>query len=55
MREIERTTQFKRDFRRELKGRHAATLEAVLTAALGALITDTPLAERYRDHPLSGE
>ncbi len=55
MREIERTTQFKRDFRRELKGRHAATLDAVLTAAVGALITDTPLAERYRDHPLSGE
>lgn len=55
MREIERTTQFKRDFRRELKGQYTATLEAALTEVLRALITDTPLATHYRDHRLSGE
>lgn len=55
MRAIERTTQFKRDFKREMKGRHRATLEADLTALLRALVSDTPLAERYRDHPLAGE
>jgi len=55
MRAIERTTQFKRDFKREMKGRHRATLETDLTTVLSALVSDTPLAEKYRDHPLSGE
>ena len=36
MRAIERTTQFKRDFKREMKGRHRTTLETDLTAALRA-------------------
>lgn len=55
MRAIERTTQFKRDFKREMKGRHRAALETALASVLGALVSDTPLAERYRDHPLSGD
>lgn len=55
MRAIERTTQFKRDFKRELKGRHRARLEADVTTVLRALVSDTPLAEKYRDHPLSGD
>ena len=55
MRAIERTTQFKRDFKREMKGRHRPTLEADLTGVLRALVGDAPLAEKYRDHPLSGE
>ena len=55
MRAIERTTQFKRDFKREMKGRHRTTLATALTDVLRALADDTPLAEKYRDHPLSGE
>lgn len=55
MRAIERTTQFRRDFKREMKGRHRTTLEADLTALLRVLVSDTPLAEKYRDHPLSGD
>ena len=55
MRAIERTTQFKRDFKREMKGRHRTTLETDLTAVLRALVNDAPLAEKYRDHLLSGE
>ncbi len=55
MRAIERTTQFKRDFKREMKGRHRSTLEADLTSVLRALVGDALLAEKYRDHPLSGE
>ena len=55
MRTIERTTQFKWDFKREMKGRHRPTLEADLTSVLRALVGDAPLAEKYRDHPLSGE
>ncbi|MBV9589204.1 MAG: type II toxin-antitoxin system YafQ family toxin [Hyphomicrobiales bacterium] len=54
MREIERTTQFKRDYRREMKGRHRVTLETTLTDILRDLITDVPLAENRRDHSLSG-
>jgi len=55
MRAIERTTQFKRDFRREMKGQHRSTLEAALTEVLRALVSDRPLGEKFRDHPLSGE
>jgi mRNA interferase YafQ len=54
MREIERTTQFKRDYRREAKGRHAAILDKVLTSALGCLVRDEPLSPKHRDHPLKG-
>jgi mRNA interferase YafQ len=55
MREIERTTRFRRDYKRETRGRHGATLEASLLAVLHALVSDEQLAERYRDHPLSGD
>ena len=55
MRRIERTGQFKRDFKRETKGTHRHTLDSDLVAALGHLVTDQPLAERHRDHPLTGE
>ena len=55
MREIERTSQFKRDYKRERKGRHRSTLDAILTAVISSLITDTPLEARYRDHPLTGD
>ena len=55
MRRIERTSQFKRDYKREAKGRHRAGLDAILTELLTLLVSDEPLAARYRDHPLSGE
>ena len=55
MRTLERTTQFKRDFKREMKGRHRATLEAALATVLGLLMTDTVLNVRYHDHILTGE
>lgn len=55
MREIERTGRFKRDYRREAKGRHRATLDEGLVAVLRMLVADTPLPERYRDHALAGD
>ncbi|MFY9289383.1 MAG: type II toxin-antitoxin system YafQ family toxin [Methylorubrum rhodinum] len=55
MRTIERTTQFKRDFKRERKGRHRATLPADLTAVISDLAADQPLAPRLRDHALTGD
>jgi len=55
MRRIETTGQFKRDYKRETKGPHRATLDAVLTPIVQALANDQTLALRHRDHPLTGE
>ncbi|MBV8764296.1 MAG: type II toxin-antitoxin system YafQ family toxin [Hyphomicrobiales bacterium] len=54
MRQIERTTRFKRDYKREMKGRHRATLQADLICETRALVVDAPLPEKHRDHPLYG-
>ena len=54
MREIERTGRFKRDYKREAKGRHGSTLDESLIAVLRSLVADMPLPERYRDHALTG-
>ena len=55
MRTIERTGAFKRDFKRELKGQHKATLDADLAAVVSALASDQPLAVRHRDHALTND
>jgi mRNA interferase YafQ len=55
MRTIEWTGQFKRDYRRELKGRHSAQLDKLLEPLILHLQTDHPLEPRYRDHALTGE
>jgi mRNA interferase YafQ len=55
MRTIERSSAFKRDYKREAKGRHRATLDDVLTSVLKALVMDLPLNSKYRDHDLSGD
>jgi len=52
---IERTTQFKRDYKREAKGNHRVTLEASFIEVLKALINNQPLAEKHRDHALTGD
>jgi mRNA interferase YafQ len=54
MRTIERSTAFKRDYKRESKGRYRASLETDLVTVLTALASDKPLEARYRDHDLSG-
>ncbi len=54
MRTIEWTTQFKRDFKRESKGRYRATLDDNLFPAIEALAQDRVLEARHRDHALSG-
>ena len=54
MRKIEQTGQFRRDLKRELRGRHRATVEADLRAVLGLLALDEPLEARYQDHMLTG-
>jgi mRNA interferase YafQ len=55
MRTIERSTAFKRDYKREAKGRHGAILDVDLMPVLTALADDKPLEPRHRDHDLSGD
>ena len=52
---VERTGKFKRDYKREKKGRHRVSLDAELMAIVLAISNQQPLAEKYRDHALSGE
>lgn len=54
MRTIDRSSAFKRDFKRELKGQYRATLDEGLTTVLKTLLTDQPLPAQFRDHELSG-
>ena len=54
MRTIEPTGQFRRDFKREKKGQHRATLDADLAGVLNPLAADLPLESRHRDHALTG-
>ena len=49
MRTIDRASSFKRDYKREAKGQHRATLDSELKPVLVALVTDQPLAAKYRD------
>lgn len=55
MRTIERTSAFKRDYKRESKGLHRSTLDEALKQVLTALVIDQPLDARQRDHSLSGD
>jgi mRNA interferase YafQ len=55
MRQIERASAFKRDYKREAKGRHRAMLDADLVPVVVALANDQPLEPRHRDHDLSGD
>ncbi|WP_375675585.1 MULTISPECIES: type II toxin-antitoxin system YafQ family toxin [unclassified Bartonella] len=54
MRTIERTTIFKRDFNREMKGRYRHLLDTDLRQIIAALANDPPLEPRYHDHALTG-
>lgn len=55
MRTIDTPGSFKRDFKRERKGPHKATLGTDLKQVLDALVLDQVLAASYRDHSLTGE
>jgi mRNA interferase YafQ len=52
MRTIDRASSFKRDYKREAKGQHRATLDSELKPVLVALATDQPLDAKCRDHDL---
>jgi mRNA interferase YafQ len=55
MRAIERTSRFKRDYRREKSGVLSKKLDQLLIEAIDLLAADRPLPQRYFDHPLPGE
>jgi mRNA interferase YafQ len=55
MRLIERTNQFKRDYRRESKGKNREVLGTDLAEILGLLANDLPLPSRCFDHSLTGD
>jgi len=55
MRTIERTTQFKRDYKRESKGQHRQILAAEFLGVVTTIANDQPLAEKHRDHALTGD
>jgi len=55
MRRIERTGAFKRDFKREMRGRHRATPNQELADVVAVLMQDRELAAKYRDHALTGD
>ena len=55
MRTIRRTATFKRDYRREIRGRFARATHAALARILADLVEDRPLAQRHRDHALGGQ
>lgn len=55
MRTIKQSSQFKRDLKREAKGPHRPTLQREFVAIVSALANDQPLAEKHRDHALTGD
>ncbi|MCF6301554.1 MAG: type II toxin-antitoxin system YafQ family toxin [Proteobacteria bacterium] len=54
MRKIERTTRFRRDYKRESRGQYAKTLVTNFVDVLQLLVADEPLKEKHRDHALTG-
>jgi len=55
VRTIKQTGQFKRDLKREAKGKYRTTLENSLIPILVALAADEPLQPRHCDHALTGD
>ena len=54
MRWIEHTTKFRRDYKRELKGRYKTVIEIPLNSIVRRLAKDLPFDQRYHDHALIG-
>ena len=55
MRTIRRTAAFRRDYKREKRGRFAKILDAELASILAELAADRELSWRHHDHQLSGQ
>jgi mRNA interferase YafQ len=55
MRIISQTSQFKRDLKRASKGQYKAVLKSEFVQLVRRLGNDQPLAEKHRDHALTGK
>ena len=55
MREIEPSGRFRRDLRRELKGRYRRAIADELNEVITLLATDALIPDRHRDHALTGD
>ncbi|MBV9430964.1 MAG: type II toxin-antitoxin system YafQ family toxin [Hyphomicrobiales bacterium] len=51
---MERTTRFKRDYKTGNESTPPGDARSRLTCVLGTLVAYSPLPEKHRDHPLSG-
>ena len=54
MRTVRRTRSFRRDYRREKRGRHREVLDDELDRVARFLAADEVLPPEYRDHALTG-
>jgi mRNA interferase YafQ len=54
MRRIELTTAFRRDFKREKRGKYRSDLDSLISEIVSFLAEDKPLPDRNRDHALTG-
>jgi len=56
MRTIERSTAFKRDYKRaKTTPRHRRDLDSLVSTVVGLLLSDQALPENFRDHALIGD
>jgi mRNA interferase YafQ len=55
MRTIRQTSSFKRDLKREAKGKHRRSLQTDFTKIIEILARDLQLPDNYRDHALAGD
>jgi mRNA interferase YafQ len=55
MRTIEQTGQFKRDLKREARGKYRTILSKEFVEIIGQIARDATLASKYRDHALAGD
>ena len=55
MREIVRQSAFKRDYKREKKGKHRGTLDDRLREVLAFLVRDVALPTSFKDHTMGGK
>ena len=55
MRTIKQVGQFKRDLKREARGKHRLALKQSFVEIIEALADDRPMAEKFHDHALAGE
>jgi mRNA interferase YafQ len=55
MRTIERSSLFKKDYKRLAGGRYCPALLDELPSVLTALVQDVKLESRHRDHDLTGD